>query len=129
MAGWSEGYVIPRLASARDTQPLVRGVTHGVRGAQQGHGAYAEPHLYGDKDDDSRRHLKAVHKLIYSARCIYCKSFHHPDRYCFRLSTFPTVHGVTKLVCLGADLLLCQESHGCEVLTVTVLPWEWKVTN
>ena len=88
MAGW---YVIPRLASVCDTQPLVRGVTHGMRGAQQGHGAYAEPHLYGDKDDGSLSYLRMKYKLIYSARCIYCKSFHNPDKYCFRLSTFPTM--------------------------------------
>ena len=78
MAGWSEGYVIPRLANICGTPSLVRGVNHGGGGTQQGQGAYAGLHLSGDKDDDSRRHLKAEYKLIYSARCIFCKSFHHP---------------------------------------------------
>ena len=84
MAGWSEGYVIPRLANP----PLVRGVPYEVGGAQRGHGAHAEHHLNGDKDNGSLRHQNVDYKLIYSARCIHCKSFHNPDKYCFRLTTF-----------------------------------------
>ena len=91
MAGLSEGYVIPRLATVCVTPPLVCDVPYGEGGAQQGRGAHAEHHLSDGKDNGSLRHLRDEYKLIFSARCIYCKSFHHPDKYCFRLSTFSTM--------------------------------------
>ena len=91
MAGLSEGYVIPRLATVCVTPPLVCDVPYGEGGAQQGRGAHAEHHLSDGKDNGSLRHLRDEYKLIFSARCIYCKSFHHPDKYCFRLSTFLTM--------------------------------------
>ena len=103
MAGFSEGYVIPRLANICGSPPLVRGVPNGEGGVQQGLGAHAEHHLSDDKDNGSLRHLRDEYKLIFSARCIYCKSFHHPDKYCFRLTTFSNMaRGRGRLVA-GSD--------------------------
>ena len=88
MAGWSKGYVIPRLANLSDTPPLVRGVPCGMGEAKHGHGAHAESHISGDNGNGCLRHLRNKYKLIFSSRCIYCKSFHDPNKYCFRFTTF-----------------------------------------
>ena len=75
MAGWSEGFVIPRIAiHAPDREVL------------SGHGVHDDtvPHNNGS---DSRSRVRAEFSLIYRKRCIYCKSFHAPTSYCFRLTT------------------------------------------
>ena len=72
MAGWSEGYSIPRLSSC-DSVSGVHGVPGGDRGVLVGHGALKRTQLC-DNGDDSWSHVRAEYSLIYSARCIYCKS-------------------------------------------------------
>ena len=76
MAGWSEGFVIPKIdgyAPVYDGEVLAGlGVHNRTEGV--------------DKGSDSRSHVRAEYSLIYRARCIYCKSFHKPTSYCFRLN-------------------------------------------
>ena len=103
MSGLSVGYVIPRLTNVCGTPPLVRDVPNGEGGAQQGRGAHTEHHLSVDKDNGSLRQLRDEYKQIFSARCIYCKSFHHPDKYCFRLSIFSNMARGRGRLAAGSD--------------------------
>ena len=76
MSGLATGYVIPKLKVSDLVTPVAHGGPGGV--------ALGVPLL---DDDDNRRQTRKHFALIYGARCIYCKDFHNPNLFCFRLKT------------------------------------------
>ena len=106
MAGLVEGYVIPRLIGL-EQQPghvpqaaVIGGATGGdvhrwQAGTQNGSSSYphapgnstAQNGLYSDHGfaDVARSNVHKQYAMIYSRRCIHCRNFHDPNKYCFRL--------------------------------------------
>ena len=74
MTGLSPGYVIPKIAGYAPGNREVLARPDGCHGTLLGSGS------------DSRSLVRAEYSLIYKARCKYCKSFHKPTSYCFRLN-------------------------------------------
>jgi hypothetical protein len=93
-----------KALTGRDAHVRAHGGVTGVHqwresAAQNGHGSF--PPGYGNAglvqqpqplgqvdrvDSDSRLNKRKLYAEIYSKRCIFCKNFHHPTKYCFRLN-------------------------------------------
>ena len=74
MTGLSPGYIIPKIAGYAPGNREVLARPDGCHGTLLSSGS------------DSRSLVRAEYSLIYKARCKYCKSFHKPTSYCFRLN-------------------------------------------
>ena len=79
MTGLSPGYVIPKIAKLASCAPGCN------REVLAGPGAHAGTGHGSGSDSHSR--VRAEYSLIYKARCVFCKNFHKPTSYCFRLNS------------------------------------------